>query len=92
MDEVWLRRAVDQFASVLISAVQGRFDAMLASRRPRAAELKLSSDSELHYSGVSRRGLFSKAIRLGLYTCILTSYYKRMEIEDGNQMLSIFKF
>ena len=27
--------------------------------------------SELHYSGVSRRGLFSKAIRLGLYTCIL---------------------
>ena len=26
---------------------------------------------ELHYSGVSRRGLFSKAIRLGLYTCIL---------------------
>ena len=71
MDEVWLRRAVDQFASVLIGAVQGRFDAMLASRRPRAAERKLSSDSELHYSGVSRRGLFSKAIRLGLYTCIL---------------------
>ena len=32
-------------------------------------ELELSS--ELHYSGVSRRGLFSKAIRLGLYTCIL---------------------
>ena len=27
--------------------------------------------SELHYSGVSRRGLCSKAIRLGLYTCIL---------------------
>ena len=27
--------------------------------------------SELHYSGVSRRGLFLKAIRLGLYTCIL---------------------
>ena len=33
------------------------------------AERELSS--ELHYSGVSRRGLFSKAIRLGLYTCIL---------------------
>ena len=34
-----------------------------------APERELSS--ELHYSGVSRRGLFSKDIRLGLYTCIL---------------------
>ena len=30
--------------------------------------------SKLHYSGVSRKGLFSKAIRLGLYTCILYIY------------------
>ena len=59
MDEVWLRRAVDQFASVLIGAVQGRFDAMLASRRPRAAERKLSSDSELHYWTPSGIGLGS---------------------------------
>ena len=29
---------------------------------------------ELHYSGVSRRDLFSKAIRLGLYTCIICMY------------------
>ena len=36
---------------------------------PSRPERELSS--ELHYSGVSRRGLFSKAIRLGLYTCIL---------------------
>ena len=41
------------------------------------AERELSS--ELHYSGVSRRGLFSKAIQLGLYTCntyvLTTSIY-----------------
>ena len=36
---------------------------------PSRPERELSS--ELHYSGFSRRGLFSKAIRLGLYTCIL---------------------
>ena len=41
-----------------------------ASREPYwLAERELSS--ELHYSGVSRRGLLSKAIRLGLYTCVL---------------------
>ena len=42
------------------------------TRRPRSSshhQVKFSS--KLHYSGVSRRGLFSKAIRLGLYTCIL---------------------
>ena len=36
---------------------------------PSRPERELSS--ELHYSGVSRRGLFSKAIRLGMYTFIL---------------------
>ena len=40
-----------------------------AQLRKFRAERELSS--ELHYSGVSRRGLFSKDIRLGLYTCIL---------------------
>ena len=29
---------------------------------------------ELHYSGLSRRGLFSKAIGLGLYTCTICMY------------------
>ena len=36
------------------------------------AQRKLSS--ELHYSGVSWRGLLSKAIRLGLYTCTICMY------------------
>ena len=42
-------------------------------RRHRVRRLARLS-SKLHYSGVGRRGLFSKAIRLGLYTCILYVY------------------
>ena len=38
---------------------------------PRGSRIERELSSELHYSGVSRRGLFPKAIRLGLYTCIL---------------------
>ena len=45
----------------------------LAACKDTSTERKLSS--ELHYSGVSQRGLFSKAIRLGLYTCILYFIY-----------------
>ena len=47
--------------------VAGYLYAIDAARTTPERELS----SELHYSGVSRRGLFSKAIRLGLYTCIL---------------------
>ena len=46
-----------------------RFSKHFSKLRLVPAERELRS--ELHYSGVSRRGLFSKVIRLGLYTCIL---------------------
>ena len=44
----------------------------MSSESPRLAERRLPV--ELHYSGVSRTGLFSKAIRLGLYTCTICTY------------------
>ena len=44
---------------------------LVNSRSDPAFTPERELSSELHYSGVSRRGLFSKAIRLGLYTCIL---------------------
>ena len=51
-------------------APQVRVD--LARRLVRAQERRLPF--ELHYSGLSRRGLFSKAIGLGLYTCTICMY------------------